>query len=123
MNKVFLIGNLTKDPELTETQNGKKLCRFAIAVNRKYLGGDGEHKTDFFNCVAWRGLGENIVKYVHKGDKVAISGSIETRSYEDSQGIKRTGVDVVASDIEFLNLHSSDDKAKPELQTFDDDIL
>ena len=102
MNKVFLIGNLTRDPELTETSGGVKICRFAIAVNRNYAGGDGERKTDFFNCVAWRGLGETVARYSRKGNKVAVSGSIELRNYEDSQGVKRTGVDIVAQDVEFL---------------------
>lgn len=107
MNKVFLIGNLTRDPELTETSGGIKICRFAIAVNRNYSGADGERKTDFFNCVAWRGLGENVARYARKGNKVAVSGSVELRNYEDSQGIKRTGIDIVAQDVEFLTPRSS----------------
>lgn len=134
MNKVFLIGNLTRDPELTETSGGTKICRFSIAVNRNYSGSDGERKTDFFNCVAWRSLGETVARYTRKGTKVAVSGSIELRTYEDSQGVKRTGVDIVAQDVEFLTPKSnggSDDYAepsqpstkggKPQLQPFDDD--
>ena len=62
MNKVELIGNLTRDPELTETASGVSVCRFSIAVKRNYYGSDGERKTDFFNCVVWRGLGETIGK-------------------------------------------------------------
>ena len=85
MNKVFLIGNLTRDPELTETSGGIKICRFSIAVNRNYSGSDGERKTDFFNCVAWRNLAETVARYTKKGIKVAVSGSIELRNYEDSQ--------------------------------------
>lgn len=85
MNKIFLIGNLTRDPEITETQSGVKVCRFSIAVNRNYASNDGERKTDFFNCVAWRGLGENVAKYVKKGDKVAVSGSVELKNYEDNR--------------------------------------
>ena len=81
MNKVFLIGNLTRDPELTETTSGVSICRFAIAVNRNYSGSDGERKTDFFNCTAWRGLGETVARYAKKGKKVAVSGSIELRNY------------------------------------------
>ena len=100
MNKVFLIGNLTRDPELSETASGVALCRFSIAVNRNYGSADGERKTDFFNCVAWRGLGETVARYAKKGNKVAVSGSIELRNYEDSQGVKRTGVDIVAQDVE-----------------------
>ncbi len=109
MNKVFLIGNLTRDPELTETTSGIALCRFSIAVNRNYSGSDGERKTDFFNIVAWRGLGENVARYAKKGNKVAVSGSIELRNYEDSQGVKRTGVDIVAQDVEFLTPRQTDE--------------
>jgi single-strand DNA-binding protein len=140
MNKVFLIGNLTRDPELTETSSGVAICRFAIAVNRSYQGPDGERKTDFFNITAWRGLGENVARYAKKGNKVAVTGSIELRNYEDSQGAKRTSVDVIAQDVEFLtprgSSSSSDsgyesdytpsapapsEKKKAALQSFDDD--
>ena len=136
MNKVFLIGNLTRDPELTETSGGIKICRFAIAVNRNYSSSDGERKTDFFNCVAWRNLAETVARYTRKGIKVAVSGSIELRNYEDSQGVKRTGVDIVAQDVEFLSPRGNqgDDGfdpvpqapasrggSKPQLQPFDDD--
>lgn len=131
MNKVFLIGNLTRDPEQSETQSGVTLCRFAIAVNRNY-GGDGERKTDFFNVVAWRGLAETVARYAKKGNKVAVSGSIELRNYEDSQGVKRTGVDIVAQDVEFLTPKGSgdgfaessnapSDRKRASLQSFDDD--
>ena len=132
MNKVFLIGNLTRDPELTETTSGIALCRFSIAVNRNYSGSDGERKTDFFNIVAWRGLGENVARYAKKGNKVAVSGSIELRNYEDSQGVKRTGVDIVAQDVEFLTPRGTTgdgfneapapaERKRASLQAFDDD--
>ena len=107
MNKVFLIGNLTRDPELTETSGGVSICRFSIAVSRNYNGPDGERKTDFFNVTAWRSLGETIARYAHKGNKLAVTGSIELRSYEDSQGVKRTAVDIIAQDVEFLTPKSS----------------
>lgn len=107
MNKVFLIGNLTRDPELTDTASGVSLCRFSIAVNRNYGSADGERKTDFFNVVAWRGLGEAVARYSKKGNKVAVSGSIELRNYEDSEGVKRIAVDIVAQDVEFLTPRSS----------------
>ncbi|MGN0814573.1 MAG: single-stranded DNA-binding protein [Candidatus Coproplasma sp.] len=136
MNKVFLIGNLTRDPELTETSSGVAICRFGIAVNRNYTSG-GERQTDFFNCTAWRGLGENVARYAKKGNKVAVTGSIELRNYEDSQGNKRTSVDVVCQDVEFLTPKGSgnsdsgyesdfapaapSERKKPALQSFDDD--
>ena len=122
MNKVFLIGNLTRDPELTETSAGVKICHFAIAVSRPYSNANGERKTDFFNCSAWRGLGETVAKYAHKGDKLAVSGSIELRNYEDNDGVKRTSVDIVAHDVEFLSPKQADTDGKtPALQSFDDD--
>ena len=107
MNKVILIGNLTRDPELTETPSGVSVCRFTIAVPRAYSQGDGERQTDFFNCTAWRGIGESMARYTKKGKKVAVTGSIQLRNYEDNQGIKRTAVDIIVGDIEFLTPKSS----------------
>lgn len=122
MNKIFLIGNLTRDPELTETANGIKICRFTIAVNRSYSGADGERQADFFNCVAWRGLGETVAKFVKKGNKVAVNGSVEIKNYEDAKGVRRTGIDIVANDIEFLSARSTaeDEAASKKLSEFDD---
>ncbi len=138
MNKVFLIGNLTRDPELTETAGGVSVCHFAIAVNRNYTSSDGERQTDFFNVTAWRGLADTVARYTKKGNKVAVTGSVQIRNYEDNQGVRRTAVDVIAQDIEFLTTkseRSGDDfydapaaapasapaKKKPTLQSFDDD--
>ena len=135
MNKVFLIGNLTRDPELRETPSGVAMCRFAIAVQRPYSSQDGERQTDFFECTAWRGLGETIARYTKKGKKVAVTGSIQIRNYEDNQGAKRTAVDIIVQDCEFLSPKDSGDsfdevdeaprastpKRKPVLQAMDDD--
>lgn len=136
MNKVFLIGNLTRDPELSETPSGVAVCHFSIAVNRNYQSGDGERQTDFFNCVAWRGLGETIARYTKKGKKVAIAGTIQTRTYENNQGVKVPAIDIVAQDVEFLspkdggdgfddvppaNVGASAPRRKPTLQPMDDD--
>ena len=106
MNKVFLIGNLTRDPELTETTGGVSVCHFSIAVNRTYTDSSGERQTDFFNCTAWRGLAETIAHFCKKGNRVAVSGSIQMRNYEDNQGVKRTAVDIIVQDCEFLTLQS-----------------
>ena len=136
MNKVFLIGNLTRDPEMSETSGGVSVCHFSIAVNRNYSSADGERQTDFFNVTAWRGLADTIGRFTKKGHKVAVVGSIQMRNYEDNQGVRRTAVDIIAQDIEFLTSKSSnsgDDlydtgvqpsapaKKKPTLQSFDDD--
>lgn len=103
MNKTFLIGNVCAEPELSELSSGTKVCRFSLAVNRPYVSADGERKTDFFNIIAWRTLAETASNYLHKGDKVAVTGSIEIKNYEDSKGNKRTSVEIVAQDLEFLN--------------------
>ncbi len=117
MNKVYLIGNLTRDPELAETTSGIKVCRFAIAVNRTYAGSDGNRETDFFNITVWRTQAENCGKYLKKGSKVAIVGSLQNRSYEDKEGIKRNVTDIIASEVEFLASRSSQDGASEEVQS------
>ena len=132
MNKVFLIGNLTRDPELSETNSGVSVCRFGLAVNRRRAQGDGEPQVDFFNVTAWRSLAETVNRFVKKGNKVAVTGSIQIRNYEDNSGQKRTFVDIVADDVEFLTPKGSgsgteDDfipaapKKKPSLEAIDDD--
>ncbi len=103
MNKVYLIGNLTRDPELSETSSGVAFCRFAIAVNRAFAGNDGTREADFFNITVWRNQAENCGKYLKKGSKIAIVGSLQNRSYEDKDGVKRTVTDIVASEVEFLS--------------------
>lgn len=102
MNKVILIGNLTRDPELSSTSSGVSVCRFSIAVSRPYTQGDGEKKTDFFNCTAWKGMADNVAKYCRKGNKIALEGSVQIRTYEDNNGYQRTAVDVICSNVEFL---------------------
>ena len=119
MNKVYLIGNITKDPELTETDSGIAVCRFSIAVNRRRVG-DGEQQTDFFNVTAWRGLGENVARYCKKGSKVCVVGRIELRQYESRDGVKKLAVDVVAEEVEFLTPKPVGER-KPELTEIDDD--
>jgi single-strand DNA-binding protein len=135
MNKVILVGNLTRDPELTETPSGIAVCRFAIAVSRDYANSEGNRETDFFNITVWRGRAENCGKYLKKGNKVAIVGSLQTRSYEDKDGIKRNVTDVVASEVEFLtpkNAQGGEDdgegfvpsrKERPQLEAIDDNQL
>lgn len=124
MNKVFLIGNLTRDPELSETNSGISVCRISIAVNRRRTG-DGEPQTDFFNVTAWRGLADNVAKYCKKGNKIAVTGSIQLRQYEANDGTKRTAVDVVAEDVEFLTPKPQESEAppkkKPAMEAFQED--
>lgn len=134
MNKVILIGNLTRDPELSETPNGVAVCRFSIAVSRDYANADGNRETDFFNITVWRGRAEVCGKYLKKGNKVAVVGSLQNRSYEDKDGIKRNVTDVIANEVEFLtpkNAQSDSDDApvvsarreRPQLEAIDDNQL
>lgn len=103
MNKVFLIGNLTRDPEMRSTQSGVAVCNFTIAVNRRFRNAQtGQQETDFLNVIAWRQLAELCNKYLAKGRKVAVTGSIQTRTYEAKDGSKRTTWDIVADEVEFL---------------------
>lgn len=132
MNKVYLIGNITRDVELAQTPSGVEVARFSIAVSRQYQDSNRERQTDFFNCVAWRGLAETIAKYCKKGSKVAVCGSIQLRNYEDNQGIKRQAVDIIVQDCEFLTPKQEEltenrktsPKSKPTLTPveIDDDI-
>ena len=114
MNKVYLIGNLTRDPEVSETSNGTALCRFSIAVNRNYTDEDGKKIADYFNIATWRGQAETCGKYLKKGSKVAILGSLQNRSYDDKDGNRRTVTDIVASEVEFLSSNCSKEAQAPE---------
>ena len=85
-NRAILIGRLTADPELKQTQNGISVCSFSIAVDRRYSGRDSERKTDFINITSWRQQAEFVCRYFHKGDVIGVEGSIQTRNYEDKNG-------------------------------------
>lgn len=103
MNKVILIGRLTKDVELRYTQtNNTAVASFSLAVNRKFVKPGGERQADFFNIIAWNKLAENISKYLFKGNQVAISGRLETRSWDDPNGQKHYVTEVIAEEIDFI---------------------
>lgn len=126
MNKVFLIGNLTKDPELLTTNNGIPYCRFTLAVSRNYSR-DGKRETDFLPIVVWRNQAENCSKYLKKGSKAAIVGSIQTRSYDASDGTRRYVTEITAEEIQFLSTRNDfsnrDDSADfDDLKPIDDDL-
>jgi len=104
LNKVFLMGNLTRDPELKHTGQGNSVCNFGIAVNRKYKQGE-EWKTEvaFFNIVVWGKSGENCAKYLTKGKSVLVEGRLNNRSWEAQDGTKRSATDIVAENVQFLS--------------------
>ena len=112
MNKVIEIGNLTRDPEYSTTPNGTAVCKMSIAVNRNFTNANGKRETDYFNVVAWRTLADNCAKYLEKGKKIAVVGSLQTRSYE-SNGEKKYVTEIMADEIEFLTPSDSGAK-KPQ---------
>lgn len=106
MNNVSLIGRLTADPELKNSQNGTAYVRFSIAVDRQYSK-DKEKQTDFINIVAWKGTAEFVCKYFTRGQRIGITGRIQTGSYTDQNGNKRSSFDVVANDVGFVERKQS----------------
>ena len=104
MNKVFLIGNLTRDPELRSTPSGDSVCSFTIAVNprRRSNAEAGQPEADFFRVSAWRQLGENCAKYLAKGRKASVVGPVPCRTYVGNDGQTRASLEVQADDVEFL---------------------
>ena len=129
MNKCILIGNLTKDPEITTTSNGVSVCRFTLAVTRRFANSEGERDTDFINIVAWRALADNCHKFIKKGSKVAVVGNNQSRSYDATDGTKRYVTEIVAEEVEFLNTRTQDGQVSEKrdevtkLEPIDDDSL
>jgi single-strand DNA-binding protein len=103
MNKCFLIGNLTKDPELKTTTTGTSVCNFTVAVTRRFSNQQGEREADFLPVVVWRAQAENCAKYLRKGSQVAVAGSIQTRSYDAQDGTRRYVTEIVGDEVKFLN--------------------
>ncbi len=104
MNKIMLIGNLGRDPEMNYTPDGTAVAKFSIAVSRTTKSATGERRdeTEWFNIVAWRQLAEICSTYLKKGHKVFIEGRLTTRKYTDKNGIERTAIDVIANEMEML---------------------
>ncbi len=135
MNKVILVGNLSKDPELSTTNGGISVCRFSIAVQRRFQNAEGEREADFINVVVWRGQAENCHKFLKKGSKCGVVGRIQTSSYEAQDGTRRYVTEVVADEIEFIGSRQKDEgdnsvskvekdsKQVAELEPIDDDSL
>lgn len=102
MNRLILIGNLTKEPEVRTTQSGKTVCSFTVAANRRRKV-EGQPDADFFRVSAWGKLGENCGKYLAKGKKVSVVGSVSVDTYTGNDGTTRASMEVFAEDVEFLS--------------------
>lgn len=102
MNRLFIIGNCTKDPELRVTPSGKHVCVISVAVNRRKKAENQQENTEYFRVTAWDGLGENCAKYLTKGKKVAVVGSVSAHSYSNNKGEPCASLEVLASEVEFI---------------------
>lgn len=110
INRVVLLGNMTRDPELRRTGNGKSVTNFTLALNRY-----NNDEADFVDCVCWERIAENTAQYCHKGSKVAIEGSIQTGSYVDKDGHNRKTVNVLCNRVEFINTNNSSNNLQPQI--------
>lgn len=103
MNKIIIIGNLTRDPELRTVGSGISVCDFTVAVNRRKKDDNGQQEADFFRVTAWRQLGENCSRFLSKGRKVCVVGAVSARAYEVKDGTTKVSLTVNAEDVEFLS--------------------
>ena len=116
MNLTIFTGNLTKDPELMQTSSGSTYCNFTVAVNGESNDSEGNRQTYFFPCTAWKNRGENIAKYCKKGSKVLVRGEMQSRTYTDKEGAKKTAWNLVVSNIEFLGSKQDNNSVETEEQ-------
>lgn len=110
INRVVLLGNMTRDPELRRTGNGKAVTNFTLALNRY-----NNDEADFVDCVCWERIAENTAQYCSKGSKVAVEGSIQTGSYVDKDGHNRKTVNVLCNRVEFINTNNSSNNLQPQI--------
>ena len=107
MNRAILVGRLTKDPELRNTNSGVPVASFTIAVNRTFTSQSGEREADFINCIAFNKQAENLHRYIKKGGLIGVEGRIQTRNYAAQDGTRRYVTEVVCDNIQFLEPKSS----------------
>lgn len=117
INSCIMMGRLTADPELRHTPNGKAVTTFSLAVDRTYTREGTERQTDFFDVVAWNKTAEFVSRYFHKGQLVAVQGRMETRFYEDKNGIKRKVYEIVAENVHFAEPKRDSAGNTPDMDT------
>ncbi len=116
INRVVLVGRMTRDPELRRTGQGDAVTSFTLAVNRNYTSRDGQQQADFINCVVWRKPAENVERYCSKGSLVGVEGRIQTRSYDNTQGQKVYVVEVICDSVQFLETRAARERAQSQPQ-------
>ena len=119
MNKVFLIGRLSRDPELRHTTSGMPVCQINVAISRPVSQGS-EPQTDFINVVVWNKQAENVARYLSKGRQIAIEGRIQTRNYDNAEGKRTYVTEVIASNVEFLGSANDNNRATNQVSSFND---
>ena len=119
MNKVFLIGRLSRDPELRHTTSGTAVCQINVAISRPVSQGS-EPQTDFINVVVWNRQAENVARYLSKGRQVAIEGRIQTRNYDNAEGKRVYVTEVIASNVEFLGSANDNNRTNTSNNQFDE---
>lgn len=112
LNQVVLVGRLTKELEIKELEDNKKVCNITIAVPRSYKNFKGEYETDFINCTLWNSIAQNTAEYCHKGDIVGIKGRLQTTSFEKEDGTKTFITEVIAEKVTFLSSKSEKEKGE-----------
>lgn len=117
MNKIMLLGRLTKDPEVRYTTTGKVVASFTLAVDRPFTNPDGQKEADFINCVAWGKTAENIGNYVHKGQRLLVDGRLQIRTYDGKDGKKRWVTEVMVNTSEFIE-RKSDNSGSGDFDSF-----
>ena len=117
INRVILIGRLTKDPELKYTSSGTAVGTFSLAVNRQFTNSNGDREADFINCVIWRKSAENFANFTHKGSLVGIDGRLQTRNYENQQGQRVYVTEVVVDNFSLLEKRASDNSNANQTQS------
>lgn len=117
LNRIELIGRLTRDPELRYTSNGHPMAQFTVAVDRDFRNAAGERDTDFINCVAWRKLAEQVGQYCTRGRLVAVEGRLQVRSYETQDGARRRVTEVIGDRVWFLDSPKTDTDQSAETST------
>ena len=124
INRVVLVGRMTRDPELRRTPQGDAVTSFTLAVNRNFTSRDGQQQADFINCVVWRKPAENVERYCSKGSLVGVEGRIQTRSYDNSQGQKVYVVEVICDSVQFLETRAARERAQsqPQMQQNNDNF-
>ena len=109
LNQAVLVGRIVHEPELRETESGKKITRVTLAVPRSFKNSNGEYETDFISCVMWKGVAESTVEYCKKGDLVGVKGRIQTRTFETEEDQKKHVTEIIAEKVTFLSSKGKDE--------------